>query len=94
MDYKRVFIQFDVDVDQCLGNSKEDGPNDFECHAQEGSFSEKADKEIKELLTQGYEIVSTAPIIATYLSRSFSGFEQNPFSGVYTEGIEVFLVKK
>jgi len=54
--------------------------------------TKKAENELTKLLNQGWMIVSTCPIIGTSsLGIPKSGYNS---SKVFTQGIEVFLVKK
>jgi hypothetical protein len=93
MDFKRVYIQFEANIDGVEGYNEEDGFTNIECFSMECNKSYEADEQIRQLLNDGYEIVSTAPTTATILSPSWHD-ESKRWSGVFTDGIEVFLVKK
>ncbi len=90
MDYKRIYISYDTDYSEALNSIS----------PQEGEYSKSADKEIKKHLNDGWRIVSTAPVIASWRrnAENLSGIAPNKhewqdYVFTYTNGIEVFLVK-
>lgn len=60
-------------------------------HPREDESTEKANTEIQNLITQGWKIVSTAPVTG---SSSILNPKGDDFYFTYTTGIEVFMVKE
>ena len=90
MDYKRINILYDTDYCDAL----------HRISPEEGEYSKSADNEIKKHLNDGWRIVSTAPVIASWRrnAENLSGIAPNKhewqdYVFTYTNGIEVFLVK-
>ena len=89
MKYKRIWIPYNENFYTSL----------FMVSPSDDEDTKAADKIIEELLSEGWSIVSTAPITA---SRAYNekGFCNMPKTGgsdmvyTYTSGIEVFLVKE
>ena len=94
MEYKRIYIEFDTDYSNTLHWF-------WPC---DGKNSEKADKEIKKHLNDGWKIVSTSPvtasrrmnadgIVAMGMGHESLKHEWEDYVFTFTSGIEVFLVK-
>jgi hypothetical protein len=84
--FKRVWLPYKVDtkVRNSTGMVETSfSPIDFE-------DTKKADAEIQNLITQGWKIVSTAPIIKSYNLINHKG---DDIFANYTSGVEVFMVK-
>lgn len=85
--FKRVWLPYEVD--NKVGNSAGMVNASFDPIDYEGT--KKADAEIQNLITQGWKIVSTAPIIRSYNLINPKG---DDIYANYTSGIEVFMVKE
>ena len=84
--FKRIWLPFDVDGKIKKGSGFVEtnyNPTDYE-------GTKKADAEIQKFITQGYKIVSTAPITKSYNIVTTAGASY----ANYTSGIEVFMVKE
>jgi hypothetical protein len=60
-------------------------------HPTDDEKTKKGDTEIQNLITQGWRIVSTAPVTGSYNILNPKG--ENAYH-TYTTGIEVFMVKE
>ena len=90
--FKRIFIPCSQQ-DEVGGSNKLELENNFEKWVPiNGEDTLSADKEIQEHLNDGWRIVSTCPIVGTFSLKSASQSDvTNNF--VFTDGIDVFLVK-
>ena len=86
MKYKRIWMPYNVDFVIVLDYVK---PSDNE-------DTNKADNEITKLLSEGWRIISTAPITGSraYDEDGFSSLRKPAMVYTFTTGIEVFLVKE
>ena len=83
MEYKRVWMPYNTSPD--LGDGKI-----VICNPSDNEKTSKAESEIKKLISEGWEIISTAPVIGS-MSVNLPHLKYNVS---YTTGIEIFLVKK
>jgi hypothetical protein len=86
MKYKRIWMPYNVDFITILKYVK---PSDNE-------DTNKADNEITKLLSEGWRIISTAPITGSqaYDEDGLSSIRKPEMVYTFTTGIEVFLVKE
>jgi hypothetical protein len=85
--FKRVWLGYELgkDVDSSTGSVISiTNPTD-------GEDTEKGDTEIQNLITQGWRIVSTAPVTGSLNILNSKGDDAYH---TYTTGIEVFMVKE
>jgi hypothetical protein len=89
MRFKRVYIKFDLEVTDLDENYNQG------FYPTEGIDSSNADILLAALLYDGWEIVSTATSIGTW-AELFGYVSNFPIvkQYTYTDGINVFLVKK
>jgi len=86
MKYKRIWMPYNVDFVRHLDYVR---PSDDE-------DTNKADNEITKLLSEGWRIISTAPITGSraFDEEGLSSIRSPKMVYTYTTGIEVFLVKE
>lgn len=85
--YKRVWLPYKVDTKSVntVGMVEVNlEPIDFE-------GTKKVDAEIQNLISQGWKIVSTSPVIKSYNLINSKGGD---IYANYTSGIEVFMIKE
>lgn len=88
MELKRFWLPYTVK--QKSGGS--DGNYSVEIIPEDGLQTETAEKELSNLIIEGWEIASVTPITGT-VSNYFSEFKySNNLS--FTSGLEIFLIKK
>jgi len=86
MKYKRIWMPYDADFVTILMMVR---PSDYE-------DTKKADNEITKLLSEGWRIISTAPITGSqaYDREGLSSLRNPEMVYTFTTGIEFFLVKE
>ena len=86
MKYKRFLIPYNEDFCTQLKYVRPSGDED----------TNKADNEITKLLSEGWRIISTAPITGSraFDEEGLSSIRSPKMVYTYTTGIEVFLVKE
>ena len=95
VDYKRIWIEFDIDINQFPQNKdKKIDPHNhnYIYPSHETEKSKMADSLIKNYLNDGWKIVSTSPTVAT--SSIVAPADLTHSSITFTNGYEVFLIKE
>jgi hypothetical protein len=87
MEFKRIFLPYKVEEKMDGDNSKNITTTFIPSNYEKTTIAEN---EIKSLLQNGWEIVSTSPVIG---NKNII-VDKWAFRGSFTTGIEVFLVKK
>ena len=86
MEYKRIWMPYNNEFFKTCKY----------VHPSDDKDTEKADNEIAKLLSEGWRIISTAPITGSraYDEKGLDGIGLPEMVYTYTIGIEVFLVKE
>ena len=87
MEYKRVWLKYNTEANI----QSSDGIINTTCFPSDNDETVIADKEISNLLTKGWKIISTCPVTA---SKNILTSKGNSVYLTFTSGIEVFMTKE